>query len=106
MASRFLRFSVLLQKYRTPVLIASCGGVFTANLFYHVFPDASFRPLYQAWYKGAPVTLSKKLENVFLQVVITFCTLHSMLNSVVILYTKLNLYSELQLIQNTTLHRN
>lgn len=69
MASHFLKYSVLLQKYRTPLLVASCGGVFAANLFYHVFPDMSFRPLYQAWYKGEPVTLSEKLEDVFQQVI-------------------------------------
>ncbi|XP_053184647.1 transmembrane protein 177 [Scomber japonicus] len=68
MASRFLKFSVLLQKYRTPVLIASCGGVFAANMFYHVLPDKSYRQLYQAWYKGEQVTLSDKLEDVFQQV--------------------------------------
>lgn len=68
MASHFLKYSVLLQKYRTPLLIASCGGVFAANMFYHVFPDISYRQLYQAWYKGEPVVLSEKLENVFQQV--------------------------------------
>ncbi|XP_034417420.1 transmembrane protein 177 [Cyclopterus lumpus] len=68
MASRFLQFSVLLQKYRTPLLAASCGGVFVANMFYHVFPDISYRQLYQAWFKGEPVTLSDKLEDVFQQV--------------------------------------
>lgn len=69
MASRFLKYSVLLQKYRTPLLIASCGGVFAANLFYHVFPNVSYRPLYQAWFKGEPVMLSERLEGVFQQVV-------------------------------------
>ncbi|KAM9365720.1 transmembrane protein 177 isoform 1-T2 [Pholidichthys leucotaenia] len=68
MASRFLKLAVLLQKYRTPVLIASCGGAFAANIFYHVLPDVSYRQLYQAWYKGEPVVLSEKLENVFQQV--------------------------------------
>jgi len=68
MASRFLKYSVLLQKYRTPLLIASCGGVFAANMFYHVFPDVSYRQLYQAWHKGEPVKLSEKLEDVFQQV--------------------------------------
>lgn len=68
MASRFLKFSVLLQKYRTPLLVASCGGVFAANMFYHVFPDISYRKLYQAWHKGEPVELSEKLEEVFQQV--------------------------------------
>lgn len=72
MASRFLKYSVLLQKYRTPLLIASCGGVFAANLFYNIFPDASFRPLYQAWYNGEPVTLSEKLNDVFMQVLSIF----------------------------------
>ncbi|XP_060909768.1 transmembrane protein 177 [Labrus mixtus] len=69
MASRFLKFSVLLQKYRTPLLLTSCGGVFAANIFYHVFPDISYRKLYQAWHKGEPVELSEKLEGVVQQVI-------------------------------------
>lgn len=68
MAFRLLKYSVLLQKYRTPLLVASCGGVFAANMFYHVFPDMSYRQLYQAWHKGEPVTLSEKLEEVFQEV--------------------------------------
>ncbi|XP_026150367.1 transmembrane protein 177 [Mastacembelus armatus] len=68
MASHFLRYSVFLQKYRTPLLIASCGGVFAANIFYHVFPGMSYRQLYQAWHKGEPVALSEKLDDVFQQV--------------------------------------
>ncbi|KAM9710723.1 transmembrane protein 177 [Menidia menidia] len=68
MASGFLKYSVLLQRYRTPLLITSCGGVFAANMFYHVCPDLSFRKLYQAWYKGEPVELSEKLSSVFQQV--------------------------------------
>ncbi|XP_034550348.1 transmembrane protein 177 [Notolabrus celidotus] len=68
MASQFLKFSVLLRKYRTPLIITSCGGVFAANMFYHVFPDISYRKLYQAWHKGEPVELSEKLEDVFQQV--------------------------------------
>lgn len=68
MASRFLRFSVLIQKYRTPLLLVGCGGVFSANIFYHVFPDHTYRKVYQAWYKGEPVTLSEKLNNVFQEV--------------------------------------
>nr|XP_057938131.1 transmembrane protein 177 [Doryrhamphus excisus]XP_057938132.1 transmembrane protein 177 [Doryrhamphus excisus]XP_057938133.1 transmembrane protein 177 [Doryrhamphus excisus]XP_057938134.1 transmembrane protein 177 [Doryrhamphus excisus]XP_057938135.1 transmembrane protein 177 [Doryrhamphus excisus] len=68
MASGFLKYVVLLQKYRTPLLIASCGGVFAANMFYHVFPDMSYRQLYQAWSKGEPVILSEKLVELFQQV--------------------------------------
>lgn len=72
MASSFLRFSVLLQKYRTPLLISSCGGVFAVNMFNHVFPDMSYRQVYQAWYKGEPVKLSQKLQDVFQQVLTDF----------------------------------
>lgn len=72
MASSFLRFSVLLQKYRTPLLISSCGGVFAVNMFYHVLPDTSYRQVYQAWYKGEPVKLSQKLQDVFQQVLTDF----------------------------------
>lgn len=68
MASQFLRYSVLLQKYRTPLLVTTCGGIFAANLFSQAFPDWSFRPLYQAWFKGEPASLSEKLEGVFQQV--------------------------------------
>lgn len=68
MASSFLKYSVLLQKYRTPLVVSSCGGLFAVNMFYHVFPDMSFRQLYQAWYKGEQVTLSEKLGDVFQQV--------------------------------------
>ncbi|XP_077071389.1 transmembrane protein 177 [Siphateles boraxobius] len=68
MASRFLRFSVFIQKYRTPLLLVGCGGVFSANIFYHVFPDHTYRKVYQAWHKGKPASLSEKLENVFQEV--------------------------------------
>ncbi|XP_034070976.1 transmembrane protein 177 [Gymnodraco acuticeps] len=68
MAYRILKYAVLLQKYRTPLLITSCGGVFGANMFYHMFPDMTYRQLYQAWSKGEPVTMSEKLQDVFQQV--------------------------------------
>ncbi|KAI5628516.1 transmembrane protein 177 [Silurus asotus] len=68
MASHFLKFSVLVQKYRTPLFVAGCSVVFTADIFYHVFPETTYRKLYQAWSKGAPTTLSEKLKDVFVQV--------------------------------------
>ncbi|KAG7282281.1 hypothetical protein CRUP_033808 [Coryphaenoides rupestris] len=68
MTSSILKFSVVLQKYRTPVLTVSCVGVFAANMFYHTFPDLSYRKLYQAWHKGRPVALSDKLQELFQQV--------------------------------------
>ncbi|XP_068185828.1 transmembrane protein 177 [Antennarius striatus] len=69
MASRFIRFSAFLQKYQTPLIITGCSGIFAANLFYNALPDVLFRPVYQAWYRGQPVSLSKKLEDVFQQVI-------------------------------------
>ncbi|XP_046902817.1 transmembrane protein 177 [Hypomesus transpacificus] len=68
MASLFLKYSALAQKHRVQLLVASCGSVFAANLFYHVFPDNTYRKLYQAWTKGQPSNLSDKLDNVFQQV--------------------------------------
>ncbi len=68
MASPFLRLSVFIQKYRTPLLLVGCGGVFSANVFYHVFPEYTYRKVYQAWHKGEPASLSEKLENAFQEV--------------------------------------
>lgn len=68
MASPYLKLSVLVQKYRTPLLLSACSGVFAVNIFYHVFPENTYRKLYQAWSKGEPAALSEKLENVFQQV--------------------------------------
>lgn len=68
MASAFLKYAALAQKYRAQLLVASCGSVFAANMFYHAFPDNTYRNLYQAWTKGVPTNLSDKLENVFQQV--------------------------------------
>lgn len=87
MASHFFRYSMLLQKYRTPLFIASCSGVFAANLFNHVFPNSLFRSLYQAWYKSEPVMLSEKLQDVFQQVssAFTYFTPVTSLSGVVLL---------------------
>lgn len=68
MASPFLKLSALVQKYRTPLLLVGCGCVFTADIFYHVFPEKTYRKLYQAWTRGEPSTLSEKLETAFWQV--------------------------------------
>lgn len=76
MISSLLKFSAFLQKYRTSVLLVSCGGVFTANIFYHVFPERTYRKLYQAWSKGEPASLSEKLENTF-QAVLKDCAVGS-----------------------------
>ncbi|XP_010895886.1 transmembrane protein 177 [Esox lucius] len=73
MAFQFLKYAVMVQKYRTPLLIAGCGGVFAAQMFYHVFPENTYRKLYQAWNKGEPADLSDKLESIFQQVLKDYC---------------------------------
>lgn len=68
MASGWLRFSVFLQKYRSPLLVAGCSGLFGLNLAQHLAPDQTFCTVYQAWFKGEPVQLSPKLDSLFQQV--------------------------------------
>ncbi|XP_072301474.1 transmembrane protein 177 [Eucyclogobius newberryi] len=68
MASGWLRASLLLQKYRSPLFITTCSGLFGLNLVQHLVPDQSFCALYQAWSRGEPVQLSDKLKNLFQQV--------------------------------------
>jgi len=72
MASPFLKFTALAQKYRTRILLAGCGSVFAANMFYHVFPENTFRKLYQAWAKGEPAQLSEKLNGIFHEVLMDY----------------------------------
>uniref|UniRef100_A0A8C6V084 Transmembrane protein 177 n=1 Tax=Neogobius melanostomus TaxID=47308 RepID=A0A8C6V084_9GOBI len=55
MASGWLRASVFLQKYRSPLLLTSCSGLFGLNLIQHLTPEQSFCTVYQAWFKGEPV---------------------------------------------------
>ncbi|KAJ3592588.1 hypothetical protein NHX12_007715 [Muraenolepis orangiensis] len=68
MSYSILKFSFLLQKYRSPVMVVSCGGLLAANMFYHTFPGLSFRQLYQAWSRGKPISLSDQLQGLFQQV--------------------------------------
>ncbi|XP_055086586.1 transmembrane protein 177 isoform X2 [Periophthalmus magnuspinnatus] len=67
MASGWLRVSALMQRYRSPLLISTCSGLFGLNLVQHLVPDQTFCSLYQAWSKGEPVQLSQKLEALFQQ---------------------------------------
>ncbi|KAK7938500.1 hypothetical protein WMY93_001826 [Mugilogobius chulae] len=72
MASVWLRASVLLQKYRSPVMVCTCSGLFGLNLVQHLVPEQSFCALYQAWSKGEPVQLSDKLQALFQEVLQDF----------------------------------
>ncbi|KAL4618034.1 transmembrane protein 177 isoform X2 [Arapaima gigas] len=66
MASTFgAKVSVFVRKYRTGLLIAGCGGLFSVNVLYHVFPEQTYKKVYQAWSKDQPASLSDKLEETF-----------------------------------------
>ncbi|XP_067843203.1 transmembrane protein 177 [Heptranchias perlo] len=69
MASRFVRkLAVFASKHRTKLLAVSCGGLFVANAFCHVFPQRTYGKLYQAWSRGVPAQLSDKLQDTFQEV--------------------------------------
>ncbi|MBN3306538.1 TM177 protein, partial [Amia calva] len=69
MALPFTRkLTIFVQKYRTGLLVTSCAGVFSVNMFYHAFPEQTYKKLYQAWSKGEPSVLSEKLQKTFQEV--------------------------------------
>uniref|UniRef100_A0A8C6V3N6 Transmembrane protein 177 n=1 Tax=Neogobius melanostomus TaxID=47308 RepID=A0A8C6V3N6_9GOBI len=63
MASGWLRASVFLQKYRSPLLLTSCSGLFGLNLIQHLTPEQSFCTVYQAWFKGEPTLFQQVLSD-------------------------------------------
>nr|XP_056717380.1 transmembrane protein 177 [Euleptes europaea] len=66
MAIRFLwRAAAMVERHRTGFLIVSCAGLFGANLTFHIVPQKTFKPLYQAWARGQPDELSEKLQSLF-----------------------------------------
>ncbi|XP_039611225.1 transmembrane protein 177 [Polypterus senegalus] len=62
------RLVPFVHKYRNGLLIASCGGVFSVSIFYHVFPEQTYKKIYQAWSQGQPAVLSENLQNLFQEV--------------------------------------
>ncbi|CAI9568797.1 unnamed protein product, partial [Staurois parvus] len=56
---------VYTETHRGKLLGASTFGLFAANISYHVFPELTFRKLYQAWSKGEPMELSSRLHTLF-----------------------------------------
>ncbi|XP_029461012.1 transmembrane protein 177 isoform X2 [Rhinatrema bivittatum] len=67
-APLLLKLAAFVQRYRSGLLAASCAGLLGANLACHVFPEQTFRTLYQGWAKGQPAELSEKLQNRFQEV--------------------------------------
>ncbi|XP_053119604.1 transmembrane protein 177 isoform X2 [Hemicordylus capensis] len=69
MAVRFLwKAMAMIEKHRTGFLTVSCTGLFGANLTFHILPEETFKPVYQAWIKGQPVKLSETLQSLFLHI--------------------------------------
>ncbi|KAM4626815.1 transmembrane protein 177 isoform 1-T3 [Discoglossus pictus] len=62
------RLAAFTQKHRGKLLSASTLGLFAANISYHVFPEQTFRTIYQGWSKGQPAELSDSLQIRFQQV--------------------------------------
>ncbi|KAM8934850.1 transmembrane protein 177 [Pelodytes ibericus] len=66
MASLYLRrLLALTQKYRGSLLAVSSAGLFSASISYHVFPEQTFKRLYQGWSEGEPVQLTDQLQRLF-----------------------------------------
>ncbi|XP_054828033.1 transmembrane protein 177 [Eublepharis macularius] len=66
MATQFLwKAATMVERHRTGFLIASCAGLFGANLTFHIIPQKTFKPLYQAWATGQPDELSGNLQSLF-----------------------------------------
>ncbi|XP_003214966.1 transmembrane protein 177 [Anolis carolinensis] len=71
MAARFLwKVAAMVERHRTGFLTISCAGLFGANLTFHILPEDTFRPLYQAWAKGKPVELPENVQHLFHEVLI------------------------------------
>ncbi|KAM3916105.1 transmembrane protein 177 [Leptodactylus fuscus] len=58
----FLKFCVFTRQHRGKLLAASSLGLLAVNVSYHVFPEQTFRRLYQGWSKGEPAPLTHKLQ--------------------------------------------
>ncbi|XP_077176672.1 transmembrane protein 177 [Paroedura picta] len=68
MAARFLyKAAVMVERHRTGFLIVSCAGLLGANLAFHIVPQKTLKPLYQAWSERQQ-ELSEKLHSLFHEV--------------------------------------
>ncbi|XP_030066338.1 transmembrane protein 177-like [Microcaecilia unicolor] len=67
-AHLLLKLAAFVQRNRSGLLAVSCAGLFGANVLYHVFPEQTFRTVYQCWAKGQPAELSGQLQSLFREV--------------------------------------
>lgn len=60
-----LKVCTFTRNHRGKLLGTSSFGLFAANISYHIFPELTFRKLYQSWSKGEPAQLSDRLHTLF-----------------------------------------
>ncbi|XP_069588757.1 transmembrane protein 177 [Ranitomeya imitator] len=58
----FWKLCVFSRQHRGRLLGTSSLALLAVNLSYHVFPEQTFRTLYQAWTRGEPAPLSERLQ--------------------------------------------
>nr|XP_033803189.1 transmembrane protein 177 isoform X2 [Geotrypetes seraphini] len=63
-----LKLAAFVQRNRSGLLAVSCAGIFGANIFYHAFPQQTFRTVYQCWSRGQPAELPEQLRSLFWEV--------------------------------------
>ncbi|KAM4024648.1 transmembrane protein 177 isoform 1-T2 [Anomaloglossus baeobatrachus] len=61
-SSLLLKLCVFTRQYRGRLLGASSLALLAVNVSYHVFPEQTFRKLYQAWTRGEAAPLSERLQ--------------------------------------------
>ncbi|XP_073501812.1 transmembrane protein 177 [Phyllobates terribilis] len=64
----FLKLCVFTRQHRGRILGASSLALLAVNVSHHVFPEQTFRKLYQAWTRGEPALLSERLQTLLCDV--------------------------------------
>ncbi|KAJ7345913.1 hypothetical protein JRQ81_001863 [Phrynocephalus forsythii] len=57
--------AAMVERHRTRVLAVSCAGLFGVNFTFHLIPEQTFRPIYQAWISGIEMKLSENMQSFF-----------------------------------------
>ncbi|XP_063790053.1 transmembrane protein 177 [Pseudophryne corroboree] len=61
----FMKLCMFTQKHKGKLLAVSSVGLFTVNISYHLFPEQTFRKLYQGWSKGELSQLTGTQQRLF-----------------------------------------
>ncbi|XP_075037228.1 transmembrane protein 177 [Mixophyes fleayi] len=63
--SLFMKLCTFTRRYKGKLLGLSSLGLFAVNISYHVFPEQTFRKVYQGWTKGELSQLNDKQQRLF-----------------------------------------